>query len=195
MARAQYRLNQLPAITVLLLVLLATLPMVKVSSNTDTHDEPRATPAGATAMPAQPLGANAAIVPPVGANATTTAQRPIAQLIPPPDDLQSATFTLDENAMKTSPPRGVAPLATARYTTAEHVIVTTAAASTGGAPLPLGAQRIALTDGTPAWVTIGLTNSAPNEVALVRDGLIVTVASDLPVEMLAALAADVVIRW
>jgi hypothetical protein len=187
MVRPRHQYTQLPAMTVLLLVLLATVPLFKVSSNSDTIDvRPVAQPAAATPI----------VLPSADAGAAVTAQRPVAQLIPPPDGLRSVAFTLGDGGAATILPRGATPVAAGRYTTSDHlIVVTTASLRTGGAPSSLGSQALVLPDGTPAWATPGLVGKAPNQVALVRDGLIVTVASDLPVETLATLASDVVIRW
>ncbi len=60
--------------------------------------------------------------------------------------------------------------------------------------LDLGNPAGTLPDGCPAW-SIGVTGEcAQNHVRWLKDGLIITVASDMSVDRLKALAADVVLK-
>lgn len=198
MVRTRRRFAQLPTMTILLLVLLATLPLFKVSSSGDTGDVPAVAQQEPAAIIIAPSAADRQdILPPsVGAGMAVTAHQPVAQLVPPPDGLQSVAFVLGDGGARPILPDGATPIATGRYTTSDHVIVvTTAGVRTGGAPSSLGARSLALPDGSSAWATPGLVGKTTNQVSLVRDGLIVIVASDLPIETLASLTANVVIRW
>lgn len=58
--------------------------------------------------------------------------------------------------------------------------------------LLLGNSTLRLADGTTAWFPAEPVASGPNRLAFVRDGLIVAVAGNLPLDQLLALAATVV---
>lgn len=198
MMRARRRFDQLPATTILLLVFLATLPVLKVSSNADTPGDQ--SNAAVIAVPAPASSTEAAV--PVASNGILPADngaatsRPVAQLIPPPDGLQSVSFTLAESDASHPQSGGALLVATGEYAIGgRSVTVSTFRADTTGAAPSLGAQPLALADGSAAWATPGLRGKTPNQIAFPRDGLIVTLTGDLPVDDLAALATHVVIRW
>lgn len=191
MVRARRQFNQLPAMTILLLVLLATLPVFKVSSNADTprdHGQEQSSAASVSAAPSAQV--------PASVESVAAAQRPVAQLIPPPDGLQSVSFTLAESDAKRPLSGGAMLVASGEYAANGHVIVvSTMRTDNTGALSSLGTQRIELADGTPAWASAGPHGKAPNQIALLRDGLIVTLSGDLPIDDLASLASHVVVRW
>lgn len=76
------------------------------------------------------------------------------------------------------------------------VFVTTARPSTAalGQGLDLGNPAGALPDGSSAWTIQVAGDSPQNHVRWLKDGLIITVAGDLPVDRLKALAANVVVK-
>lgn len=199
MVRARRPFNQIPMMAMLLLVLLATLPVLQVSSDTNTPGNQSADPATADAalpgMMDQPSPTAATITQPLVADAVMGGRRPVAQLIPPPDGLQSVSFTLGDG--EGAPPQsgGATLLASGEYAAKGHVIVVSTFQADGAAPSSLGPQPIVLADGTPAWATPGPHGKAPNQVALLQDGLIVTLSGDLSIDDLASLASAVVIRW
>ncbi len=200
MVRTRRQSHQMPAMTMLLLVLLATVPIFKVSSSTETAGDQNIAASQAMVTPLMPAQLPAAestnLQPQASADAVTSAQTPVAQLIPPPDGLQSVSFTLDEGGAKRPQSGGANLLASGTYTANGRVIVvSTFQNDPSGAASSLGAQSIALADGTPAWATTGPHGNAPNQVALLRDGLIVTLSGDLSVDTLTALASNIVVRW
>jgi len=78
----------------------------------------------------------------------------------------------------------------------QHVLVTTArpsAAATQRA-LSLGNDAVPLPNGVTGWLTTGISGQEPNQIAFAQDGLIVTLAGDVPVGLLRGLAAQVVVR-
>lgn len=83
-----------------------------------------------------------------------------------------------------------------RYETGRHtVMVTTArpgprAYQTGW---PLGDQKVELPDGTTGWITLTTrsTPDTPHRLVFERDGLLISVFSDLPADALIGLAARV----
>lgn len=198
MVRARRRFGQLPTMTILLLALLATLPTFKVSSNTDTGNRGDLSANLLPSVAAQgaqfPVAGANSVVPPAGAASAMTVQRPVAQLIPPPDGLQSVSFALTDGDATRAQSGGAALIASGEYT-ANGRVITVNTFRADGVPASLGAQPIDLADGTPAWATVGPRGKATNQVALSRNGLVVTLSGDLPIDDLAALASRVVVRW
>jgi hypothetical protein len=199
MVRARRPFSQIPVMTMLLLVLLATLPVLQVSSNTNTSGNQSADPAtvntAAAVMDRQSLTVAQIARPPV-ADIALGGQQPVAQLIPPPDGLQSVSFTLGDGEGARPQSGGAMLLASGEYAAKGHVIVVSTFQADGAAdPSSLGRQPIVLADGTPAWATPGPHGKAPNQVALLQDGLIVTLSGDLSIDDLASLASAIVIRW
>lgn len=72
------------------------------------------------------------------------------------------------------------------------VTMTSAAALSWG--LRLGNTQQTLPDGTTAWVMSGLKGSASSQIRWLRNGLIVTIAGDVPIYRLTALAASVTLK-
>jgi hypothetical protein len=118
----------------------------------------------------------------------------VAQLLPPPDGLQAVAFSLDNPARGQTNSGGAYRTATGRYTINGHtVLVTTLYADADGSSL--GSRVIRLADGTEAWATPAVGSSSPNQIAFVRDGLLVTLTGDLSLDDLATLATRVTVRW
>lgn len=196
------RFNQLPATTILLLILLATLPVFRVSSNTDTAANRADMTADTVAivpsplLESRPVAATNIVQPPASAAPAATVQRPVAQLIPPPNGLQSVSFTLAEGEAVRPQSGGASLLANGEYAINDRVVVvSTFRADSSSVSAPLGTQLVDLADGTSAWATTSLRGKVPNQVAMMRDGLIVTLSGDLPIDDLTALASHIVVRW
>lgn len=89
-------------------------------------------------------------------------------------------------------------LTSVRYSGNGHeLIITTARPSEAAAKqaLILGDRAVQLGDGSEAWISNDRRPfpDTPNEVVLVRDGLIITIASDLSLDELTGLATGVVV--
>lgn len=174
--------NQLPALTLIVLAFGATMHFSGVSSKG----------VGDTSIAiTQPQSVAPMLNPPLH---PSSGVRPVAQLIPPPSGLQAVTFSLDDPTSGQANSGGAYRSATGRYTISDHVVlVTTLYADADGASL--GTRQMELSDGTEAWATPAAGSFSPNQIAFVRDGLLITLAGDLPLDDLAALATRVTIRW
>lgn len=128
--------------------------------------------------------------------------RPVAQFATPPSGLQVFAVYIPPEVHALSPGEvAFVHLGSVRYTVNGHpVFVTTYRPSPAAAQriFSLGNQTVHLKNGSTAWIKTGLTpegrGGATNEVVQVRNGLLITVASDLPVDQLQTMAADVVVR-
>ncbi len=58
----------------------------------------------------------------------------------------------------------------------------------------LGDETIQLADGSLAWVSTDKPGETPNRLVIVKDDLIITVASDLPIETIQELASQIVVK-
>jgi len=142
------------------------------------------------------------------------APQPVAQPVVAPDGRPVAEFATLPSALQAlavyvppilhaSRPDEVAfvHLGSVRYTVSGHLIfVTTYRPSTAAASriLGLGNQTVHLRNGSVAWIKTGLNpegrGGATNDVVQMHNGLLITVASDLPVAQLQMMAADVVVQ-
>lgn len=125
--------------------------------------------------------------------------RPVAQLAKPPASITQAIATNfpDIRPEQDATTVSYAILASVRYTGNGHtVFVTTARPSPAAAreTTVFGNQTVRLADGSTAWVSTGIPGDIPNQVVLVKDNLIITVAGDLPLDDLQTLAGDIVIK-
>jgi hypothetical protein len=183
MSRRRRWFNQIPALTLIVLAFGATMHFSAVSSK-------GVSTTGITSAPPQPAAPVLDLVPPH----PSSGARPVAQLIPPPSGLQAVTFSLDDPPSGQENSGGAYRSATGRYTINGHVVlVTTLYADADGASL--GTQQMQLPDGTEAWATPAAGSFSSNQIAFARDGLLITLAGDLPLDDLAALATSVTIRW
>lgn len=136
---------------------------------------------------------------PAKAVITAPDKRPVAQFAAPPVDLAQG---LAVNFPHSRPEQdstivAFAILASVRYTgNGQTVLVTTARPSSAAAqqPISLGNQTIKLDDGSTAWAMTGIPTDTPNQVVFLRNDLIITVASDLPINVLRDLAGQVIIK-
>jgi hypothetical protein len=184
MYRARRWFHQLPALTLIVLAFGATMHFSAVSSK-------GVTPSGPTLALQQPA---APVLDAAPAPQRTSGARPVAQLIPPPSGLQAVAFSLDDPASGQANSGGAYRAATGRYTINGHVVLlTTLYADADGASL--GTRQLQLADGTTAWATPAAGPFAPNQIAFARDGLLITLSGDLPLDDLAALATRVTLRW
>jgi len=123
--------------------------------------------------------------------------RSVAQLAKPPAGIaQAIAVNLPDIQPVPDTMVSYAVLASVRYTGNGHtVFVTTARPSPAAAQQTalLGDQTVQLANGSTAWVRTG-TSGNPNQVVLVQDNLIITVAGDLALNDLLALAVDIVIK-
>ncbi len=88
-------------------------------------------------------------------------------------------------------------LATIRYSGGKQVIyVSTVRPSPLAAaqPLGLGNQTVQLADGSVAWADSGLPGGVPNRIVLAKDGLLISVEGNLPLNMLKSMLASLVIN-
>lgn len=130
---------------------------------------------------------------------TAPDRRPIAQLgVPPAEFSQAISVNLPKS--QDSPSASTVSytvLASVRYRGNGHtVLVTTANASPAAAQQPtiFGNQTIKLHDGSTAWVSTNIPGDTPNQLVYLRGDLIITIASDLSVNMLKDLAAQIVVK-
>jgi hypothetical protein len=160
---------------------------------------------GAPAIPPPllaPPGQEGAYTPRPGAQPIAAPDaRPVAQLAAPVADLPNlaVSFPVSEAQAAGEGAARVAfeVLASVQYTgSGGRVLVTTARPSPAALqqPLGLGNKTIRLANGTTAWVTEGSRADLPNRVVFTVDDLIITVAGDLPLARLVALAAEVVMK-
>jgi len=125
--------------------------------------------------------------------------RSVAQLAKLPTDLaQSISANFPDNQTPQDPNTvSYRVLASIRYMgNGRTVMVTTARPSvaTASKSALFGNETVTLNDGSTAWITTGMPGDAPNRVVFIRDDLIITVAGDLPIDALKAMAAQIVIR-
>jgi hypothetical protein len=183
MHRPRRWFNQLPAITLLVLVFGATMQF-SAASNKGVGNN------GITLPPSQSVAPVLNSSPPQ----TSRSARPVAQLLPPPDGLQAVAFSLSDPVSGLENSGGAYRSATGHYTINGHIVlVTTLYADADGSSL--GTRQIQLADGTEAWATPAVGRFSPNQIALARDGLLITLSGDLPLDDLATLATRVTVRW
>lgn len=121
----------------------------------------------------------------------------VAQLGTLPDDLRALrVWMLDQP--QTAGPDTVAftVLSSLEYTVGKHrVFVTTTRPSAAAAQqkLNLGSDPVGLANGTTAYASSGIPGAAPNQLVFVQEGLIITIAGDLPLSALKGLANRVVV--
>lgn len=124
--------------------------------------------------------------------------RHIAQFANPPADLaQSIAVNLPDTQPVEANEVAYTILSSVRYEGHGHtVLVTTARPSPAAAQQPtvFGNQTFRLADGSTAWGMTGMPGEVPNRLVWVRGNLIITVASDLPLDDVKALAIGVIIR-
>lgn len=88
-------------------------------------------------------------------------------------------------------------LASVRYSGSGHTVLVTTAQPSPGAmrrEVVLGDQMIQLAGSTKAWLSTDMGGEFPNRILFSQDGLLVTVASDLPPATLQELAALVELK-
>jgi hypothetical protein len=183
MHRRRQWFHQLPALTLIVLAFGATMHFSAVSSKGINASGP-------AIIPPQPAAPVLNSAPQRAANG----DRPVAQLLPPPDGLQAVAFSLDDPASGQENSGGAYRSATGRYTINDHVVLlTTLYADADGSSL--GTRQMRLADGTAAWATPAAGPFSPNQIAFARDGLLITLTGDLPLDDLATLATRVTLRW
>jgi hypothetical protein len=153
-----------------------------------------------SAVPVPPL-----LAPPSGdyvrvADVSTSApdDRPVACLVEPPQEFALSVEVNFPDIGNRSSSGDVAffVLASVRYAGSGHtILVTTAELSPEAAKQPwvLGNETVRLDDGTRAWQTIDQPGDTPNRLVLLKDDLIITIASDLAVEKIQELALQIVV--
>lgn len=125
--------------------------------------------------------------------------RPVAYLAQQPSGLTQAMAVNFPDIIDWSSPDSVefSVLASVRYSGSGHIVlVTTARPSPEAARLPwvLGDGTIQLADGSSAWVSTNQPGETPNRLVMLRDDLIITVASDLPIETVQELVSQIVVK-
>lgn len=111
----------------------------------------------------------------------------VAQLSAMPVGMAQVETFLPTQGASDSGKISFAILSTIRYSGNGHVVyVSTVRPSPEAAkqPLGLGNQTIRLVDGSTAWADGNLPGGAPNRIVMVRDGLLISVEGDLPIEAL-----------
>jgi len=176
-----------------------------VSPSGQPHSNPGTVPTASDPIPTPAILAVPPLVPPsteaytpyaAGSPIAAADSRPVAQLAPGAVGAQpAATFfpILRPPVSEIS----YTILASVQYTVNGHLVfVTTARPSPAAAQrqLGLGNEKVQLADGTTAWVATGIPSGQPNQVVTMRNGLIITVASDLPIDTLKDLAAHVAVK-
>lgn len=130
---------------------------------------------------------------------TAPDHRPVAQFADLPREL-SESLAVNFPASQTAIGENTIAytvLSSVRYSGNGHtVVVTTARPSVRAAnePSVFGNQTITLRNGENTWATTGIPGKTPNQLVFVRQGLIVTLASDLPLNTLSDLAMKIVIK-
>lgn len=111
----------------------------------------------------------------------------VAQLSATPAGMGKVETFLPEQGSPDNGKISFAILSTIRYSGNGHfVYVSTVRPSIEAAkqPLGLGNQTVHLADGSTAWADSNLPGDVPNRIVMVRDGLLIAVEGDLPVEAL-----------
>jgi hypothetical protein len=137
---------------------------------------------------------------PSGEKIVAPDDRPIAQIVNVSSKfaqtVQTVSVTLPDIQTTRADKIGYSILSSVRYEGNGHIIlVTTARPSPAAAQAEtvFGSQTLQLTDGSAAWAVTGLLDEPPNQIVFVRDNLIITVASDLSIDDLQALAKHVIV--
>lgn len=136
-----------------------------------------------------------------GSNIVARDGRPIARLAVTPSGLSAGLAVSAPEIRSAVPPENPTGdwytiLATVRYTGSGHtVVVTTARPSVSVAQqqVYLG-DPVELVPGSMAYVRNGVRGSLPIQVVVIKGDLIVTVAGDLPIDRIKAMAAQVTIK-
>jgi hypothetical protein len=127
--------------------------------------------------------------------------RPVAQLADPPAEL-AQSVAVDLNKAGTGDGSGVSfeVLAKVRYEGSGHTVIVfttqpspAALRAARSGEIAIGEQQVQLSDGSTAWITTDTPHDTPNRVVFERDGLLITVTGDLPVDDLITLAERIVI--
>ncbi|MCL4489712.1 MAG: hypothetical protein M1132_12345 [Chloroflexi bacterium] len=124
--------------------------------------------------------------------------RPVAQLSEAPADLgQRIAVNIPKTAGIEDSSVAYSVLASVRYEgSGQIVLVTTARPSPSAAQQPavLGSQTIRLTNGITAWATEDMPGEVTNQVVFIEGDLIITVAGNVPTDLLKDLASRVTIK-
>ncbi len=190
----KFRLRSLIAVLGTLLILMTAAAATGASGTLNVRDPERPRLAGEAPPLAAPM-----LRPPPGVTYTPQAlnspaiypdSRPVAQLAAAPVDMQdTAIFLPTTLRIPGTGEVSFAILSSIRYSgNSHHLYVSTVrpSASAAQGALGLGNETVRLADGATAWATTGLAGDAPNRVAMVREGVIVAIEGDLPVDTLKA---------
>ncbi|HET90311.1 MAG TPA: hypothetical protein ENN99_06185 [Chloroflexi bacterium] len=125
--------------------------------------------------------------------------RPVAYLAQPPSGLAQSLAVNFPNTDDWSSSDSVEffVLASVRYSGSGHIILVTTARPSPEAAREswvLGDETIQLADGSLAWISTDKPGETPNRLVIVKDDLIITVASDLPIETIQELASQIVVK-
>ncbi|MBA3944355.1 MAG: hypothetical protein H0X37_07305 [Herpetosiphonaceae bacterium] len=157
-------------------------------------------PEGVTAIPVPrlaPPDSVAFTAKSVGASIKSPDGRAVAQLRTAPRTLsQSVAADFPAGPATSAGEFAFTVLSSIRYTGSGHtVLVTTARPSAAAAreTLSLGNKIVQLGDGSTAYALTKMSGSTPNQLAWVKGDLIITIASDLPIDTLKPLADTVII--
>jgi hypothetical protein len=147
-----------------------------------------------------PPGTDGYIEQSAGERITAMDERPVAQLRDPTAAGVGASLAVnfpDLQLVNDEDTIYYAVLASIRYSGEKHtVLVTTARPSADAAQIPtaFGSETIRLVNGQSAWVSKGSPGDLPNKVVFLQGDLIITVASDLDLQKMSELAAQVVVE-
>lgn len=188
--------------TLAISTLLLSVGSTFLTSSYVGAQSPESTPNPATEAP--PLSLPPLIPPtleeyvkqPLNVPITARDRRPVGKLVNPPGKLAQEIYVNLPPDTKTFEPDVVAfkVRSSVRYVGNGHiVVVTTAVPSPAAAKLltNLGNQEVQLPNGSTAFATDGLSTDTPNRLVFKRGNLIITVASDLPIDQIKGLAANV----
>jgi hypothetical protein len=130
---------------------------------------------------------------------TSKDNRPIAQFRQTPTEYAGPVkvYLSEFKAWDDEKVEAYAVLASVRYSGSGHTVLVTTAKPSPGAMRPeivLGDQMITMAGGKEAWLSTDMGGEFPNRILFRQDGLLVTVASDLPSAKLQELAALVELR-
>jgi hypothetical protein len=129
-----------------------------------------------------------------GESVTHADGRRLAQLPAAPSDMQAVSVYRPDQVQGDSGRISFTFLGDVRYKNARNYLqVTTIRPSDLAAQqiLLLGDDTVRLSDGTAAWTTAGVRGGGSSRVAFTRDGLIIAVSGDLPLEQLLTFASAV----
>jgi hypothetical protein len=124
--------------------------------------------------------------------------RPVAQLASTPPNLaQAVAVNFPDGPADAAGEVAFRVLSSIRYTGSGHTVLVTTARPSAAAlqeTISLGNQTVRMSDGSTGYIGTGMPGNLSNQLAWVKDDLIITLASDLPIDNLKQLAASIILQ-